>query len=104
MRIPKHPTLILRMRDARIKKLLPRCTPLAASLGRRSGNTEGYHLTLKENGKTRTVYVPKDLKEEVTSSIREHRRIKRLLREITELELARIRAHVTHRKRRGHRP
>jgi hypothetical protein len=103
MRIPEHPTLIVRMRDARIKKVVPRCAPLAASLGRRSGPSEGYHLTLKEEGKTRTVYVPKDLKEEVESSIREHRRIKQLLAEITQLELARIRAHVTHRKRRGNR-
>ena len=34
MNIPKHPTLIRKMRDARIKKLTPRCVPLAASLGR----------------------------------------------------------------------
>ncbi len=62
---------------------------------------EGHQLTLKQNGKTRTVYVPQDLKDEVQSSIREHRRIKKLLQEITQLQLALIRAHVTQQRRRG---
>ena len=99
MKIPKHPTLLRRMRDARVKALVARCPPLAASLGRQAGG--GYHLTLKEAGKTRTVYVPKDLTEEVQASIREHRRIKRLLREITQLQLALIRVHRTEQVRRG---
>jgi len=101
MRIPKHPTLIKRMRDARLKKLIPRCPPLAASLVAQSGSRAGRQLTLKDKGKTRTVYVPKDLKEEVEASIREHRRIKKLLQEITQLELARIRSHIGERRRRG---
>jgi len=101
MKIPKHPTLIQRMRDARLKKLIPTCPPLAASLV--SGSRGGYQITLKDNGKTKTVYVPKDLKEEVEASIREHRRIKGLLQEITQLELARIRSHVTQKRRRGKR-
>jgi hypothetical protein len=103
MRIPKHPTLIRRMRDARVKRLVPACAPLAASLVRQSGTRGGFQLTLKEGGKTRTVYVPKDLTEEVRSSIREHQRIRKLLREITQLELARIRAHVDAERRRGKR-
>ena len=102
MKIPKHPTLIKRMRDARLSKLTPLCPPLAASLV--SGSRRGYQITLKHNGKTRTVYVPNDLKEEVQASIREHRRIKKLLWEITQLELARIRSHVAERRRRGNRP
>jgi len=101
MKIPQHPTLIRRMRDARICKLAPTCPPLAASLVAQSGSRGGYQLTLKDRGKTRTVYVPKDLKEEVEASIREHRRIKNLLQEITQLELARIRAYVTDKARRG---
>ena len=54
MKLPKHPALLRRMRDARVKQLPPRCPPLAASLGRQAGG--GYHLTLKRRGKTRTVY------------------------------------------------
>jgi len=103
MNTPKHPTLIKRMIDARLKKLTPACPPLAASLVAQSGARGGSQLTLKQNGKTRTVYVPKDLKEEVIASIREHRRIKKLLQEITQLQLAHIRAHVTDKRRRGKR-
>jgi hypothetical protein len=99
MKTPKHPTLLRRMRDARVKDLVPRCPPLAASLGRQRGG--GAHVTLKEAGKTRTVYVPIDLTEEVQASISEHRRIKRLLREITQLQLALIRAHRTEQARRA---
>jgi len=99
MKIPKHPTLLRRMRDARVKQLVATCPPLAASLGRQAGG--GWHLTLKEDGKTRTVYVPKDLMEEVEASIQEHRRIKRLVREITQLQLALIRTHKTEQARRG---
>ena len=104
MKVPKHPTLIKRMQDARLKKLLPKRPPLAASLGAQSGSRAGYQLTFKQNGKTRTVYVPKALVEEVKSSIQEHRRLKKLLQEITQLELARIRSHVTQKRRRGNKP
>lgn len=99
MRIPKHPTLIRRLRDARVKELIARCPPLAASLGRQaSGN---WHVTLKQRGKTRTVYVPLDLKDEVHACIQEHRRIKRILREITQLQLELIRSYKTEQARRG---
>ena len=102
MKIPRHPTLLRRMRDARVKQLLPRCPPLAASLGQQRGG--GWHVTLKEQGKTRTVYVPKDLTEEVKACIAEHRRLRNLLAEITQLQLALIRVHRTDRARRGPRP
>lgn len=99
MRIPKHPTVIRRMRDARVRQFIARRPPLAASLGRQTSG--GWHVTLKHAGKTKTVYVPGDLKEEVQASIQEHRRLKRLLREITQLQLALIRLHRTEQKRRG---
>lgn len=99
MKLPKHPTLLARMRDARLKELSPRCPPLAASLGRQAGG--GYHLTLKRGGKTRTVYVPRDLKDEVEAWVQEHRRLKRLLREITRLNLELVRLHRRHQARRA---
>ena len=99
MKVPKHPTLIRRMRDARVKQLIARCAPLGACLGRQRGGR--WHLTVKEDGKTRTVYVPKELQQEVQASLREHRRLKQLLREITSLELARIRLYLTETRRRG---
>jgi len=99
MNIPKHPTLIRRMREARMKKLVPTCPPLAASLGRPASG--GWHVTRAEGGKTRTVYVPKNLKEEVEASIREHKRIKKLLQEITQLQMALIRCHRAEQARQG---
>jgi hypothetical protein len=48
------------MCDARIKQFVARHPPLAASLGR--NQTGGVHLTLKQNGKPRTVYGPKALR------------------------------------------
>lgn len=99
MKLPKHPTLLRRMRDARVKELVPRCPPLAASLGTQRGG--GCQLTLKHRGKTRTVYVPKDLKDEVEAWVQEHRRLKRLLQEITHLQLALIQLHRTDKARRA---
>ena len=102
MRIPKHPTLIRSMREARVKQFVARCPPLAASLGRQAGG--GAHVTWKHKGKTKTVYVPKDLTDEVTASICEHKRLKRLLQEISQLQLALIRSHRAAAARRGGRP
>lgn len=99
MRIPQHPTLIRNMRDARVKQLVAQHPPLAASLGRQASGM--WHVTLKQAGKTRTVYVPLDLKEEVQACIHEHRRLKRLGREITQLQLALIRLHRTEQERRA---
>ncbi len=101
MRIPTHPTSIRKMRDARVKQLVAQRPPLAASLGRQASGL--WHVTLKQDGKTRTVYVPLDFKEEVQACIQEHRRLKRLLREVTELQLALIRLHKTEQARRGKR-
>jgi hypothetical protein len=61
-----------------------------------SGRTTVYHLlTFKEEGKTRSVYVPKDLVKEVRSWIRSHRRVKKLLSEISTLSIGIIQRHVT---------
>jgi hypothetical protein len=104
MRIPRHYTLIQRMRDARLKLCVPRCPPLAACLVGQSRQRPGRQLTLKDQGRTRTVYVPQALMEEVKASIREHQRLRRLLREITQLELGRIAAYGEHQRHRGNRP
>lgn len=97
MKLAKHPTVLRRMRDARVKDLAPRCPPLAASIGRQRGG--GCHVTVKRRGKTRTVYVPKELKDEVETWVQEHRRLKRLAREITALQLELIRLHRTDKAR-----
>lgn len=59
-----------------------------------------HQLTYKVGGKTRTVYVPVDLTEEVRAWIDEYRRLKCLIQEISQLTLALVRSHVRERKRR----
>ena len=113
MRVPRHPTNIRRMLDSRVKQIAARKPLLAASLvsfERRCGKPgchcaegekhHGHQLTYKVRGKTHTVYVPVDFTEEVRSWIDEHRRLKRLLQEISQLTLALVRSHAQERKRR----
>ena len=89
MKVPKHPTLIARHLQARIKDFKLQRPLLAASLvafRRKCGRTGchcqsgpghlAYHLTFKQKGKTRSVYVPKSLVPEVQQWIREHKRIR----------------------------
>jgi hypothetical protein len=114
MRIPKHPTLIRRSIASRLKQLAGKRPVLAASLVQLRKNCGrprchclnggplhvGHNVTFKAEGKSRSVYVPKDLLKDVRSWIEEHRRLKRLLQEISELTLALIRGHVQQRRRR----
>ncbi|MHC4073452.1 MAG: DUF6788 family protein [Planctomycetota bacterium] len=113
-RIPKHPTLIRRQLQARLKQLQARGPVLAASLvtihrkcGRKGCHCENgtghpaQYLTYKHEGKTHTVYVPKDLITEVKSWIKEHQRLKNLMREVSQRALAQVRTHVTHQRRKA---
>jgi hypothetical protein len=117
MRIPDHPTEIRRMLDARRARVTPERPVLAATLTqvrKRCGQPTcrchhgephlAWHLTYKVKGKTRTVYVPVDLLDEVRSWIAEHKRIKTVLDEIHQLTVALIRTHVQTRKRKAGRP
>jgi hypothetical protein len=73
---------------------------VAGSLNRvehkdKQGRTTVYHLlTSKEAGKTKSVYVPKDMVKEVKAWIVQHRRLKKLMAEVSELSVAIIRNHV----------
>jgi hypothetical protein len=53
----------------------------------------GWHLTFKQRGTTRTVYVPMDLVPEVKSWTRNYKRLKRLIREVSRHSLALVRGH-----------
>ena len=85
---------------------------VAGSLSRierqdKRGQTTVYHLlTCKEAGKTRSVYVPKDLVKEVNHWIRNYRRMKKLLADTSTLSIAIIQNYVPEKraaaaKRRG---
>ena len=113
MRIPKHPTLLRSSRDARVKQLKATGPLLAGSLvqiakhcGRPGCHCQtgekhvGWYLTRYWRGKTKTIYVPLDMVEEVRSWIAEHRRLKRLMQEITSLSSALVQGHVAERQRR----
>ena len=95
MRIPEHPTLVRRMRDSRLRKLTEVGPLVAATLVqaevrcgkegcrcRKGGGHPTSFLTFKRNGKTVSVYVPKRRLAEVKGWVREHKRIKALVREI----------------------
>ena len=114
MKVPKHPTLIRRHLAARIKQFRLNCPLVAASLvsfrrkcGRPGCHCQsgpghlGHHLTYKIKGKTRSVYVPQDLLPEVQQWVREHQRIKPLMRHISNLALAQIQAHVLAKRRKA---
>jgi hypothetical protein len=111
VRVPDHPTLIRRMLQARLKRLAGTSPLLAGSLGQvfrpcgtpscrchQGGPKHAAHqLTFKEQGRSRSVYVPKDLVEEVRQWLAAQRRLDQLLREIHQLSTALIRTHVRHR-------
>ena len=60
--------------------------------------TPGWHLTFKQKGKTRTVYVPMDRVAEVKRWTQNYQRLKKLIREVTRCSLALIRGHVANRR------
>jgi hypothetical protein len=57
-----------------------------------------WQLTFKQAGKTRTVYVPRDLAPEVQQWAKQFKRLKQLVRNITRQNLAIIRRHVAVRR------
>lgn len=58
----------------------------------------GWHLTFKQKGRTRTVYVPMDLAGEVKSWTQTYKHLKKLIREVTRHSLGLVRGHVANRR------
>lgn len=58
----------------------------------------GWHLTFKQKGRTRTVYVPMDLADEVASWTRTYKQLKKLIRQVTRHSLGLIRGHVANQR------
>ena len=61
----------------------------------------GWHLTFKQQGRTRTVYVPMDLVSDVKSWTRTYQHLKKLIREVTRHSLGLIHGHVANRRAAG---
>ncbi len=88
-------------RDALLRKIAMTAPFIEGSLNavRRRGCREpGWQLTWKEDGKTRTVYVPMDLVPEVKKWVAQHKKLKKLIREVTGNSLAIIRNHTARRR------
>ena len=94
-------------RDAKLRKLGTLGPMVAASLCRRMvtcGNPrckcargekhESWCLTYKDKAKTKTVHVPREMVEEVSKWVQEHKQAKELISEISNLGLQIIRRHV----------
>jgi hypothetical protein len=106
------------MLQHRLKQLASTSPVLAASFGQdthRCGRPScrchhggplhtGQQLTFKEAGKTRSIYVPKELLPEVRTWLAEHQRLKALLHEIHLLSVALLRARARLLKLKAGRP
>lgn len=108
----KTRTLILR-RDALIKrlgKIKPFIAGSVVVVERACGNPNckchkgkkhpGYYLTWKEKKKTRGLYIPVDLVENVQEWNEEYKLIKDIIQEISEIQKTIVRRHVKHRRAR----
>src|SRR5262249_434223 len=118
MRVPDHPTLIRRQLQARLKRLAGSRPLLAGSLGlvyracgtpscpchHRPPHPPSPPPAFNEQGRSRSVYVPKDLVEEVRQWLAAQHHLDHLLHEIHQLSTALIRTHVRSRRRRKGRP
>lgn len=86
---------LIQRRDAWLKKLGTLGPMTRGSLvTARRGNHIAHQLTVSVQGKTHTVYVPKEMTEEVTEWIKNHRRLQRILKEVSKLNMAIIHRHV----------
>lgn len=98
-------------RDAKLKELAktgPLIQGSLARIGVTCGNPNckcargekhvSHILTKKVRGKTKSLYVPVDMVETVQQWVDEHKRVKRLLKDVSELNEKIIRAHVPSRR------
>lgn len=58
----------------------------------------GWHLTFKQQGRTRTLYVPLELVATVKQWTRNYRQLKTLMRQVTRHSRALIHGHVAHQR------
>ena len=91
-------------RQAKFQSLAQLGPLVAGSLNKverrdKGGNVTFYHLlTFKQDGKTRSVHVPKEMVKEVQRWIRNYRALKKRLGEISELSVCIIQRHVPEKK------
>jgi len=82
-------TRLEKRRDAWMKKLSDLGPYSRGSLvtAKRGGHT-AHQLTVSVEGKTRTVYVPKEMVGEVREWIKNYKRLQRIVKEVSKLNMA----------------
>lgn len=66
---------------------------------KRPGCTQpGWHLTFKQQGRTRTLYVPMDLVTQVKAWTRNYQHLKKLIRQVTRHSRALIHSHLANQR------
>lgn len=94
-RIAASTNVLIQRREGWLKKLAEVGPMLRGSLvTAKRGNHIAHQLTVSVKGKTHTVYVPKDMVQEVKAWIKNHRRMQLILKEISKLNMAIIHRHV----------
>ena len=101
------------MRDTKLKELQeikPVINGSLVQIARVCGNKnckcakgakhKSYSLTRTINGKTRTVYVPKQMEEEIKLWVKERKRIKKVMEEVSDLQYVIIKKRSEERKAR----
>ena len=103
----KTDTSIKTLKKRRMAKLdgLSQCGPfVAGSLNRverkdKHGKVTVYYLlTFKEEGKTRSIYVPKDMVKELRSWIRNYRTLKKKMADVSTMSISIIRNFVSEKR------
>jgi len=103
-----------RRRDAKLKQLAsvgPLLQGSLSEIGVTCGNANcrcargekhrSHILKRQVKGKTQSLYVPVDMVEEARKWVEEHRRVKRLLKEISDLNRSILRAYVSTKRARA---
>jgi len=100
MRLPQSPSILRRMRDARLRQLQALGPMLGGSLVRFPHHSSLY-LTDKYRGKTRTLYIPPHRLQEVQQWHASFVAAKKLLAELSEIQrkLLRVEIQVSRRLR-----
>lgn len=118
MPIEKNINQLSRMRDARLKKLAAAKPFIAGTVVEyekvcgnpkckcaRGEKHKAQHLTYKdENQKTVSVYIPADMLQEVKEWTEEHKRIKELLQQISNLQRDILKRHTVEKRLKKGRP
>lgn len=98
MELPKNRSLLVRMRDARLKALQATGFVLAGSLVKFPKHNSLY-LTGYFRGKTRTLYIPLDRLKEVKAWNASYKAARRILGELSEIQRELLRGEIAERRR-----